>query len=139
MFFFVAFGRILAFTGSRCSILWGLFADYAEKKRQGRALSLFAERLLFGDARNGDHADFGGSRAEQRVRQLVARRARGERIVDDENAFPLDGMSVFDVKTAFKIAFAVCGVLSLIGVVAWIFARESLENPKPRMRRLPKK
>ena len=39
----------------------------------------------------------------------------------------------------FKIAFAVCGVLSLIGVVAWIFARESLENPKPRMRRLPKK
>jgi MFS family permease len=39
----------------------------------------------------------------------------------------------------FKIAFAVCGVLSLIGVVAWIFARESLENPKSRMRRLPKK
>lgn len=39
----------------------------------------------------------------------------------------------------FKIAFAVCGLLSLIGVVAWIFARESLENPKPRLRRLPKK
>lgn len=38
----------------------------------------------------------------------------------------------------FKIAFAVCGVLSLIGVVAWIFARETLENPKPKIRRLPK-
>src|SRR5699024_6247131 len=30
----------------------------------------------------------------------------------------------------FKIAFGVCGVLSLVGVIAWIFARESLENPK---------
>ncbi|NMF31431.1 MFS transporter [Corynebacterium ammoniagenes] len=38
----------------------------------------------------------------------------------------------------FKIAFGVCGVLSLVGVIAWIFARESLENPKPILRRLPK-
>ena len=38
----------------------------------------------------------------------------------------------------FKVAFVVCGVLSLVGVVAWIFARETLENPKSKIQRVPK-
>ncbi|MFH0411773.1 MFS transporter [Corynebacterium sp. L4756] len=37
----------------------------------------------------------------------------------------------------FKIAFAFCGVLSLVGVVAWIFARETLEGTKAQVRRMP--
>ena len=37
----------------------------------------------------------------------------------------------------FKIAFAFCGVLSLVGVVAWIFARETLEGAKAQVRRMP--
>lgn len=38
----------------------------------------------------------------------------------------------------FKIAFAVCGAISLVGLVAWVFARETLENPRAKMRRIPK-
>ncbi|MDN6460710.1 MAG: MFS transporter [Corynebacterium flavescens] len=38
----------------------------------------------------------------------------------------------------FKVAFAICGVVALMGIIAWAFARETLKSHRAIIRRIPK-
>lgn len=39
----------------------------------------------------------------------------------------------------FKIAFAACGIIGLVGVIAWAFSRETLEDRSVALKRLPRR